>query len=203
MIDGTDFPHGKGILSWEGGERRSRRYGSFHLEPVDYGRTALVEASLSVPESLVGKSVRAVLRVVESRDSGHAGDHFINILPSRPAVGEVIVLGPGVLSVHRVEGMDTVGLFLDPEDGRHEFLLDPRLLYRLHDQTVELRLEETDEVADPVVLACAPDGVIANGDGSFQFSGSAHLAACGPPAGMKGAFVMSYSLSRGERVEAE
>lgn len=59
-----------------------------------------------------------------------------------------------------------------PSDGREEFWCDPRVWYRLHDQTVELWIEETDEPESPdpsVHFADIDnDDAISNGDGTLQ-----------------------------------
>jgi len=56
-----------------------------------------------------------------------------------------------------------------PEDGRRELWIDPRQLYRLHDQTVDLYAEETeDPCSPPPDLSSDADGAISNGDGTMQ-----------------------------------
>lgn len=65
-------------------------------------------------------------------------------------------------------------IVLQPEDGRDELWLDPRKLFRLHDQTVEIYAEESNEPDSPKPdLTFARRGAISNGDGSLQYSGIA------------------------------
>ena len=100
------------------------------------------------------------------------GDAFYRLMPSRPANGEVIDLGVGILDYESYD-WDTrlTGIVLRPSDGRLKFWLDVRKLYRLHDQTVELLIEETaNDFTEPY---CPPqfvteDNAISNGDGTLQ-----------------------------------
>lgn len=53
----------------------------------------------------------------------------------------LVRLGPGILRIGLVEAWDssvTTSVGLEPEDDRPTLWLDPRALYRLHDQTVDL-----------------------------------------------------------------
>jgi len=61
-------------------------------------------------------------------------------------------------------------LTLQPGDGRDVFWIDPRVLYRLHDQTVEVYAEETDEdfTPAPELMHDNTTHSYDNGDGSFQ-----------------------------------
>jgi hypothetical protein len=91
-------------------------------------------------------------KVVESRPSGHAGDLFRKILPpEQPTpVGTVIDLGEGELFVwhENDDGFPTGGIHigLRPDDGRKTDWFDPNLLYRLHDQTLEIFIEPISDV---------------------------------------------------------
>lgn len=162
---------GHGVFSWDAAERRSNRYGSIHLDDVPYNGVKVCSSYLRVLLLPVGKRVRITAKVVEARDSGHIGDLFLKISPSRPEVGEEVDLGVGVLET--AKGYDgTLSLVLQPNDGRKELWIDPRKLYRLHDQTVDLYVEETsDPFSEAPVISCdEPDGAICTGigDNSLQ-----------------------------------
>ncbi len=55
-------------------------------------------------------------------------------------------------------------------DGRDELWFDPRILYQLHDQTVEVYAEETEEEEHKVepFATGSEEVAISNGDGSLQ-----------------------------------
>jgi hypothetical protein len=168
-----------GIFSWDGVERRSRRYGFFVLDAVDYGQsaTAAVSADEAWLHEHAGERVRLVATIVEARDSGHAGDAFLGIEPSRPAVGEQIEIGVGTLRLASTTWSPLrLQIGLEPSEARDELWLDPRVLYRLHDQTVEISGEVTLD-AEPAApdLSFAPQGMVSNGDGSAQASGSGYV----------------------------
>lgn len=134
----------KGILSWDGVERRTDRYGSFALDtkPFDGPDTAEVTHNMEAIWAFETRRVCITVKVVESRKSGHLGDKHHNIYPSQPKVGEVIDLGVGTFEVTPA-WTGTPAFSLRPDDGRMSFWFDPRKLYRLHDQTVEVYAEET------------------------------------------------------------
>lgn len=161
----------KGIFCWTSTERRTQRYGSIHVSDSPYEESARAEVyydEVTLTEWR-GQRVRLTARVVESRPSTHAGDRAIDVKPVQPTVGEVVDLGVGVLSTDvSLDGLPDI--LLVPVDGRERFWIDPRQLYRLHDQTVEIYAEQTTDAPSP-----APDfrptlGKRAwnNGDGSFQ-----------------------------------
>lgn len=143
---------GTGVFGWDGAERRSDRYGAVHLGADPYGKGAVCtpELDLEVVMSLVARKVKMWAIVVETRKSDHLGDLFHKIYPSTPEVGERVELGVGLLGVQSVEWDANPSLILAPADGRTTFWIDPRAFYRLHDQTVELYVEETDEPFHPV-----------------------------------------------------
>lgn len=157
---------GHGVFGWNSAERRSNRYGAIHLSDSPYSEVKACKSYLHSELLPVGKRVRITATVVEARDSGHVGDLFLCIQPSRPEVGEEVDLGVGVLATE--EGWDgTPSLVLQPNDGRTDLWIDPRKLYRLHDQTVDLYIEETEDAfSEAPELSCGePDGVISTGDG--------------------------------------
>ena len=176
---------GSGIFSWCSSERRSGRYGAFFLAPSDFDERVQRDVHLDVAalRALEGRNVRIALRILESRPSGHAGDQFLKVFPGTPPdVGSVIELAVGRLlladhSHHDVRYHPTqVGIGTAPSDGRAELWLDPQVLYVLHDQTVELLIEETaDPESAPAPLLDQPveDGVIVIADGeTLQFRGA-------------------------------
>lgn len=143
---------GSGIFTWCSSERRSGRYGTFFLAPSDFAERVQRDVHLDVAtlRALEGRNVRIALRVLESRPSSHLGDGFLRIVPGAPpAEGSVVELAVGRLlladqTYHAVQHHPTqLGIGTVPSDGRMELWLDPRPLYVLHDQTVELLMEET------------------------------------------------------------
>lgn len=164
---------GFGIFSWNANERRSNRYGSFGLHQSDYNNKvkAVTDVSKDVCQEMIGKRVHITCKVIESRESSHFGDMFLQILPTKPDVGEIVDLGVGIFDLLEDEGV-AITIVLKPGDNRKELWIDPRKLYRLHDQTVEVYAEETSDDFTPVAdLNSAEEGAISNGDGSFQVKG--------------------------------
>ncbi len=165
---------GYGIFAWDGTERRSRRYGSVIVDTKPFEGPDRVEVQMDTAAitQLVGKRVRLTVEVVATRTSTHFGDAFLHIVPTTPEMGEVIELGVGTLLTIPLTWLEHPAFCLAPDDGRKEFWIDPRKLYRLHDQTVNIFAEETsDDFSEAPVLEAAPPGIIGNGDGSFQMSG--------------------------------
>ncbi len=166
---------GTGIFMWEGGERHSDRYGRFYFASETFNRDQKVNPTFNVnSHTLVGKKVRVWARVLENRKSGHHGDAHHQILPAKPAKNEIVELGVGYFDVGKnFEGREDVGLI--PDDGRSKWWINAHKLYRLHDQTVEVFVEETEENFTPSAYPGNPgDGLaISNGDGSFQYKGDA------------------------------
>ncbi len=131
---------GHGVLTWDGEERRSDRYGAICLMAETFeGQPIVTGRSLDVArlEGLEGQRVKVWAKVVESRKSGHVGDDFLKVYPSQPEVGEVIELGVGILALPMVPWNGQPAVALLPGDGRKKFWMDPRALYRGHDQTVD------------------------------------------------------------------
>lgn len=134
---------GTGILTWDGRERRSDRYGTVWL--MNDGHTSM---STGDPERLLdaaavadadGKKGRLVARVISVRQSTHIGDLFRGIYPIQPEEGEEIELGLGTAFCEQQHFGVAVGLL--PDDGRSHDWLDPKSLYRAHEQLVELRFD--------------------------------------------------------------
>ena len=132
---------GEGVLTWSADERRTDRYGLVVLMAGDHSDECVMP-----DRSLVGRRGSLVAQVLETRPSPHIGDIFHGLTPSEPEVGERIVFGSGTVFVEQAwRGVDGIGL--RPDDGRDEFWLDPKALYRAHNQTVRLLLvpETADE----------------------------------------------------------
>jgi hypothetical protein len=160
---------GFGNLTWDGGERRTDRYGSFVLEHVTYEGKDRVAAftDLKVLRTLVGKRVHIRCVVRAARKSGHVGDLFHQIFPSMPEVGETVDLGVGILKLADAGFNNLTSIVLEPNDGREHFWIDPRKLYRLHDQTVDLFVDETDTDFTPapqIMSQAGSDESIDTGD---------------------------------------
>lgn len=135
---------GQGELSWRGSERRSDRYGTVGLF-TQTDRTFMGNESYGdelkyvLVQKFEEQTGTLVAEVVETRQSLHIGDIFRGIFPSVPEVGERITLGTGEFFVEREDARVYVGL--KPEDGRDSDWLDPKALYRCHQQTVQLWFE--------------------------------------------------------------
>jgi hypothetical protein len=130
---------GKGWLSWPRMERVSDRYGTVGLY------TSAMQGKV-LTRGLEGRTGRLYARVTAQGLSEHIGDLFRGFAPPRttdacPPIGSEHVLGEGTVFYDEVEG--TVHVGLEPADGRDADWLDPETLYLLHEQEVELRLEES------------------------------------------------------------
>lgn len=99
------------------------------------------EDYVSFENAPVGQPGRLVAVVVETRRSGHCGDIARSLAPVTSSVGEEITLGAGTLFTDSDAdlGVPTV-VGLAPDDHRDTDWLDPRALYRCHNQTVRLEL---------------------------------------------------------------
>lgn len=166
----------RGIVCWDGEERRSDRYGAIALQDEAFnGDHTQLEVTFDskTAQLFKFKKVRMAAKVLEARKSGHLGDLAHKIFPTTPDVGETVDLGIGYLDLEVCPyDPKTTCLLLRPEDGRARFWFDPYKLYRLHDQTVDLFIEETTEKCTPMVDIPPPkEGMISNGDGSFQAKG--------------------------------
>lgn len=135
---------GFGVLTWNRSERISDRYGYVALMP-EGGNSIASEDYLPLNTDGIerefggGKKCQLVADVIEARESTHIGDLFHGFVPTKPDVGERIVLGQGMLSLVPDNGGMMVGLM--PFDDRRHFWLDPPMLYRAHEQSVRLWIE--------------------------------------------------------------
>jgi hypothetical protein len=135
---------GQGVLNWNRSERVSDRYGSVML--TRDAMTSPLSGNMGyahISEEHEGKQGRLIAIVRESRLSPHVGDFFRGFCPppEPTPVGTELVLGTGTVFVEdNEEGGACVGL--SPDDERRSDWLDPRVLYQLHNQTVDLFFEE-------------------------------------------------------------
>lgn len=132
---------GQGQLWWARFERQSDRYGSVFLlagpDDEDYA---------SFEFAPVGRRGRLVAVVLHTRRSGHCGDLDRGLAPSTPEVGEEITLGTGTLFTDDdSDAGAATAVGVKPDDGRTTAWLDPRALYRCHNQTVRLELRENSQ----------------------------------------------------------
>ncbi len=128
---------GTGRLTWHPGERRTDRYGYVCLMTDDEEKAPWLHRAVDYD----GKIGNLIAVIIETRRSTHIGDMFHGIGPVTPFVGEEIVLGTGTLRYYVSEyGWFNTGL--EPDDGRETNWLDPKMLYRANEQTVELYFEE-------------------------------------------------------------
>lgn len=159
---------GHGVFCWEGIERVSNRYGSFFLDKMPYKKDDVTDIFVDTKalQKLTHKRVRIQCKVINTRESGHIGDLFLGIYPTTPSSGDVVDLGVGTLKLSYADwNPNIIKIALKPEDDRDELWIDPRKLYRLHDQTVEVYIEETtDECTPPPDLDQAESGVVHTGE---------------------------------------
>lgn len=136
---------GKGVLTWDGAERRSDRYGTVYL--ISEGMNSLssgpVPSIIKLPANAPASATAfgsLIAVVVETRDSTHIGDLFRAIYPRTPDIGSRIALGEGMLFYQVLDG-GGLSVGLKPIDGRRVDWLNPRALYDAHEQSVELLFE--------------------------------------------------------------
>lgn len=130
---------GYGIFGWMSPERKSDRYGAVALFDGDSKEKKLIDSPivhLDKIKEVEGKKGSLYVEVLETRQSTHIGDMFRGIYPSTPKKGAKIKLGEGVLFTEVSYGIQTIGL--RPDDGRQSDWLNPKKLYKAHEQTVNL-----------------------------------------------------------------
>lgn len=136
---------GRGILTWDMSERISDRYGAVYVVNSGNSLTPTIDfAPMAVRLEHLGLRCALKVHVIETRDSTHIGDLFRGVSPTRPEVGETIILGTGLLFTER--GMDRGTAYMRVgvrpfDDDRETDWLDIKALYRSHEQTVELYYE--------------------------------------------------------------
>lgn len=196
---------GHGVFMWMSPERQTNRYGAFFLSDTTYAGEKVAAPSLTFGTEHTGRG-RVVAVVVANRESGHVGDLALGIRPAMPDVGAEIDLG--IANVAAETDPDFPGIrmvVMHPDDGREELWIDPRQLYRLHDQTVDIYVERTDEPCSPAPDLQAKAGTFAIGDGSFQTKKAA-LPKRLPPKFARlgdGLFMMNFDYEAGERIGGE
>lgn len=141
---------GTGVLTWDGKERRSDRYGTVWLMPDgttsisgEASPKSLVNAELA--HGLIGKYGDLIAVVKDARESTHTGDLFRGIYPRKPEIGQIIILGSGRFFTEPAFSAGVqVGVSPDPDERVADWL-NPRALYDAHEQLVELyfHLRET------------------------------------------------------------
>lgn len=129
-----------GKLSWPRTERVSDRYGRIRMfgprdEVLEKTGSALAEEVRVLNE----QRVRLGAVVVATRQSGHIGDLFRGIRPTTPEVGEEIIFGEGEFIIDADEYGRIYGI--KPDEPRESDHMDPKKLYRAHDQDVVLFVE--------------------------------------------------------------
>jgi hypothetical protein len=133
---GTGFHLGTGTMSWPAAERRSDRYGCVMIVEGD------------VNEGVDGLNGWIVAKVLETRESGHIGDLFRGIFPVAPSKGEEIHLGHGTAFYLREAAGENLCVGVRPPEPRGAVdWMNPEMLYRAHEQTVELWFLPDSEVA--------------------------------------------------------
>lgn len=148
---------GQGVFSWERTERVTKRYGSFGVTPSGNNprnRSETNFLNVSALLDLEFHRVKITAKVIGLGESEHLGDLYVvdpttgqPIKPSTPKLNEEFVLGVGVLRLMPTD-QDFTGKFfigIQPENMREMFWMDPRTLYQLHEQTVQLFVEKSDE----------------------------------------------------------
>lgn len=160
----------EGRLDWPKDERRTDRYGVVNIQtggrhPKEHerevierllarkasqGKGSIHQAEedptaehATFRDAPIGTIGRLLVRILATRESYHIGDIDRKIKPTTPEVDEVIILGEGELFVEMTACNDSFinSIGVRPEDGRVTDWMDPRALYRAHDQTVELSFE--------------------------------------------------------------
>lgn len=120
---------GCGRLGWYGSERRDDRYGTVRLF-----NSYEEDIPISNIDSLSGNG-KLIVKINKTRQSNHIGDFFRGFSPTTPKLHEEIILGEGELF------FEDGAVGLKPKDGRETDWLNPKMLYRAHDQEVSLYFE--------------------------------------------------------------
>ena len=131
---------GTGALTWRREERLTDRYGSVMMDTHSSFDQQIADKAtlyLATIKKYCGQYGQLVCEVLETRKSTHIGDLHRDIKPSTPEVGDMITLGTGKLFHEHRDGVDNVGLV----GNRETDWLNPRMLYRVHEQTVNLYFE--------------------------------------------------------------
>lgn len=171
-----------GVFGWGKYERQSKEYGYVAVEPTGYGDKAKCGIEpyfdTALLNSLIGKRVRLTALVRECRQSEHVGDLYLYypgttdpLLPIQPEKNEVIEIGVGPLQFKLDDQFKNPMFGVNTTGGK--FQMDPEQLYKLHDQTVDLYIEETDAPLTPSTrMEWDRDGTCGTmtGDGCIQLN---------------------------------
>jgi hypothetical protein len=120
---------GEGYLNWLRGERISDRYGAIHLttahESDDYAKIKKVKGQ-----------GRLEAKIVKTSQSTHLGDWGRGFAPGGAKKGDTLILGEGTFFTEKSDFGTEFGV--TPEDGRPSDWMDPKMLYKGHDQSVKI-----------------------------------------------------------------
>lgn len=133
----TAIELGTGVLTWPGGERRTDRYGTVMLATDPGTLTTEPAGYINPPAPPTGRRGTLVAEILGTRRSDHIGDIFRGIFPETPEVGERIELGTGTFFTEPTD-FGAVLMGLRPDVPRDSDWLNPKALYRAHEQTVRL-----------------------------------------------------------------
>jgi len=131
---------GTGRLTWPRVERVGDRYGVVMLM-ADGDSMTETSHYINPTDPPIDRHGSLIAEVVEIRESTHIGDLFRGFFPETPEVGDRIVLGEGTFFTEDTD-FGAVGMGLAPDDDRTTDWLDPKQLYRAHEQTVRLTFVE-------------------------------------------------------------
>lgn len=133
---------GAGRLTWSPVERQSDRYGAVWLMPDREECNSLSPGPfpsciLETAQKLENQHGTLYAEIKAVRTSTHVGDLARGFSPETPEIGEKITLGTGFLFTGIIPKTGlTVGI--RPTYGRPKDWLEPRALYRCHEQTLGL-----------------------------------------------------------------
>jgi len=135
---------GRGVLSWDGGQRRSDEYGFVAMtpsgaeEPTEEVMEGLPIVHTELLEKHAGELGALVAEVLTVQGPAHIGDLAHGVIPTIPTEGERILLGIGTLTSKVVweGGLPHIGV--QPVNGRPRLKLDMVGLYRCHNNVVRL-----------------------------------------------------------------
>ena len=132
---------GTGGLNWFTNERVTDRYGTVNMMLNNTNNEQIAENAClfdDIIKQYIGKKGKLICKVLQTRQSTHIGDIIHGLYPSTPNIGDEIELGEGFLFLEYSKKEDIWKVGLKPEDDRDTFWLNPKSLYKLHEQTVDL-----------------------------------------------------------------
>lgn len=140
---------GTGAVTWDRAERITDRYGFIYFTSSNSHGKFIGDFDLNAEDvkRLAAKEVygRLLAVVRETRKSTHLGDWFRGLYPETPNVGEEIYLSDKGLFVLDKNYNGEIAIGIAPLDGRTSDWLYPNMLYRVHEQTVDLYLVTENE----------------------------------------------------------